>query len=85
MRQVELTGKTADQTKSEILTDVTTDTARENSGALNNVFEKVKVQKEIDVQVQVTKKLGKNASKAVADYANSQSMKLRAQDQEAAA
>lgn len=85
MRQVELTGKTADQTKSEILTDVTTDTARENSGALNNVFEKVKVQKEIDVQVQVTKKLGKNASKAVADYATSQSMKLRAQDQEAAA
>ena len=84
-RQEELTGKTAEQTKSEILTDVTTDIARENSGALNNVFDKDKVQKEIDLQVQVTKKFGENAPKAVADYASRQAMKLRAQDQEAEA
>ena len=81
-RQQQLTGKTAEQLKSEILTDVTTDTARENSGALNNVFDKDKVQKEINLQMDVTKKFGENAPKAVADYASSQAMKLRAQGNE---
>ncbi|WP_228270355.1 hemagglutinin repeat-containing protein [Acinetobacter colistiniresistens] len=83
--QQQLTGKTAEQIKSEILTDVTTDTARENSGALNNVFDKDKVQKEINLQMDVTKKFGENAPKAVADYASSQAMKLRAQGNEAEA
>ena len=46
------------------------------------MFDKEKVQKEIDLQVQVTKKFGENAPKAVADYASRQAMKLRAQDQE---
>ena len=64
VRQEELTGKTAEQTKSEILTDVTTDIARENSGALNNVFDKEKVQKEIDLQMDVTKQFDANRQEA---------------------
>lgn len=55
MRQEELTGKTAEQMKSEVLTNVTTDTALENSGALKNNFDKDKVQSEINLQVDVTK------------------------------
>ena len=38
--QQALTGKSAEQTKSDILTTVTTDTAREHSGALANNFDK---------------------------------------------
>ena len=59
-RQEELTGKTAEQTKSEILTDVTTDTARANSGALKNNFDKDKVQSEINLQMDVTKQFDAN-------------------------
>lgn len=65
--QQQLTGKTAEQIKSEILTDVTTDTARENSGALNNVFDKDKVQKEINLQMDVTKKFDANRQEAKAE------------------
>lgn len=53
--QQALTGKTAEQIKSEILTKVTTDTARENSGVLKNNFDKDKVQSEINLQMDVTK------------------------------
>jgi len=67
VRQEELTGKTAEQTKSEILTDVTTDIARENSGALNNVFDKEKVQKEIDLQMDVTKQFDANRQEVRAE------------------
>ncbi len=77
--QQALTGKTAGQIKSEILTSVTTDTARENSGALQNNFDKDRVLKEINTQVSVTQKFGENAPKAVADYAQQQVLKLQAQ------
>ena len=77
IRQEELTGKTAEQIKSEILTDVTTDTARENSGALKNNFDKEKVQSEINLQMDVTKQFGVNAPKAVADYSQQLAFKQR--------
>jgi len=83
--QQALTGKTAGQIKSEILTSVTTDTARENSGALQNNFDKDRVLKEINTQVSVTQKFGENAPKAVADYAQKQALILRAQGNEAEA
>ncbi|MGN0935652.1 two-partner secretion domain-containing protein [Acinetobacter amyesii] len=67
IRQEELTGKTAEQIKSEILTDVTTDTARENSGALKNNFDKEKVQSEINLQMDVTKKFDANRQEAKAE------------------
>ncbi|MCX5468914.1 hemagglutinin repeat-containing protein [Acinetobacter nematophilus] len=80
--QQALTGKTAEQIKSDILTSVTTDTARENSGALKNNFDKDKVQSEINLQMEVTKKFGENAPKAVADFAESKADALRKQGQE---
>ncbi|EOE8049383.1 colicin E5-related ribonuclease [Acinetobacter baumannii] len=67
------------------MTSVTTDTARENSGALQNNFDKDKVLKEINTQVSVTQKFGENAPKAVADYAQKQALILRAQGNEAEA
>ncbi|MBK5648141.1 MAG: hemagglutinin repeat-containing protein, partial [Acinetobacter sp.] len=83
--QQALTGKTAEQIKSEILTNVTTDTARDNSGALKNNFDKEKVQSEINLQMDVTKKFGENAPKAVADYAQQQALKQRLLGNEAEA
>ncbi|MDV7568602.1 hemagglutinin repeat-containing protein [Acinetobacter baumannii] len=62
--QQALTGKTAGQIKSEILTSVTTDTARENSGALQNNFDKDKVQSEINLQMDVTKNFDANRQEA---------------------
>ena len=83
--QQALTGKTAEQIKSEILTNVTTDTARENSGVLKNNFDKDKVQSEINLQMDVTKRFGENAPKAVADYAQQQAFKQRLLGNEAEA
>ena len=60
VRQEELTGNSAEQMKSEILTYVTTDTARENSGALQNNFDRDQVQSEINLQMDVTKKFDAN-------------------------
>ncbi|MEB6478665.1 two-partner secretion domain-containing protein [Acinetobacter vivianii] len=80
--QQQLTGKTAEQLKSEILTDVTTDTARENSGALNNVFDKDKVQKEINLQMDVTKKFDANRQEAKAEI-NKQIDELKAAGKDA--
>ncbi|MDH2634178.1 two-partner secretion domain-containing protein [Acinetobacter nosocomialis] len=65
--QQALTGKTAGQIKSEILTSVTTDTARENSGALQNNFDKDKVQSEINLQMDVTKNFDANRQEAKAE------------------
>jgi len=65
--QQALTGKTVGQIKSEILTSVTTDTARENSGALQNNFDKDKVQSEINLQMDVTKNFDANRQEAKAE------------------
>ncbi|ELW84958.1 adhesin HecA family protein [Acinetobacter sp. OIFC021] len=65
--QQALTGKTAGQIKSEILTSVTTDTARENSGALQNNFDKDRVQSEINLQMDVTKNFDANRQEAKAE------------------
>jgi len=62
--QQALTGKTAEQIKSDILTSVTTDIARENSGALINNFDKDKVQSEINLQMDVTKNFDANRQEA---------------------
>lgn len=65
--QQALTGKTAEQIKSDILTSVTTDTARENSGALKNNFDKDKVQSVINLQMEVTKNFDANRQEAKAE------------------
>lgn len=48
------TGRTVDQIKADVATTTTTDTVAENSGALVNKFDENAVQKELDLQVQVT-------------------------------
>ena len=65
--QIQLTGKTAEETKAQIHTDTTTETAQELSGSLKNVFDQDRVQSELDLQVQVTKELGTVAPNLVAN------------------
>lgn len=79
--QQALTGKTAEQIKSDILTSVTTDTARENSGALKNNFDKDKVQSEINLQMEVTKKFDANRQEAKQEIYNKVD-KMRAEAEE---
>ncbi|HFC6349081.1 TPA: hemagglutinin, partial [Neisseria lactamica] len=57
--QIRLTGKTAAQTKADIDTNVTTDTADQHSGRLKNVFDKDRVQSELDLQREVTQEFDK--------------------------
>ncbi|STO55039.1 hemagglutinin/hemolysin-like protein [Canicola haemoglobinophilus] len=52
--QFEKTGKTVEQTLSEIKTDTTTETAESRSGKLENTFDKEKVLKELNIQVKAT-------------------------------
>ncbi|WP_239384669.1 VENN motif pre-toxin domain-containing protein [Mannheimia massilioguelmaensis] len=51
--KLDRTGKTAEQIKAEVKTDITTDTAESRSGKLENKFDKKKVQNELDYQVKV--------------------------------
>src|SRR5699024_4308158 len=53
-KQKELTGQTAEEAAQGIQTDLTTETADANSGALENIFDKDKVQAEIEQKVKVT-------------------------------
>ncbi|RPD83083.1 hypothetical protein EGK75_13530, partial [Neisseria weixii] len=47
-------------------TGTRTETAEQNSGRLNNIFDKERVQREIDLQRKVTQEFGKNAAQGVA-------------------
>jgi len=49
---------------SDIHTDITTDTIKENSGSLVNTFDAGAVQKELDVQTRVTQEFNENATNA---------------------
>ncbi|STO59563.1 adhesin [Canicola haemoglobinophilus] len=69
--QFEKTGKTVEQTLSEIKTDTTTETAESRSGKLENTFDKEKVMKEIQVQISTTKDFLDNAQETkdkIIDY-----------------
>ena len=59
--QFEKTGKTAEEVLETIKTDITTETAAQHSGKLENQFNKEDVLKEINLQVQVTKNFIDNA------------------------
>ena len=69
-KQIQLTGKTAEETQAQIHTDTTTQTAQELSGSLKNIFDKEAVQSELDLQRQVTQKFGKNAPNLVVNAAD---------------
>ena len=62
--QFEKTGKTAEEVLETIKTDITTETAAQHSGKLENQFNKKDVLKEINLQVQVTKDFIDNAQEA---------------------
>ncbi len=80
--QIRLTGKTAAQTKADIGTNVTTDTADQHSGRLKNVFDKDRVQSELDLQRTVSQDFSKNVQQANTEI-NQHLDKLKA-DKEAA-
>lgn len=62
--QQALTGKTIAQAKADIYTTTSTETAKENSGAIANNFDKDKVQREIGTQIAVTKRFDENRQAA---------------------
>nr|WP_127401527.1 hemagglutinin repeat-containing protein [Neisseria meningitidis] len=80
--QIRLTGKTAAQTKADIDTNVTTDTAERHSGSLKNTFNKEAVQSELDLQRTVSQDFSKNVQQANTEI-NQHLDKLKA-DKEAA-
>ncbi|WP_242650020.1 hemagglutinin repeat-containing protein, partial [Rodentibacter trehalosifermentans] len=57
--QLNRTGKTAAETLASIKTDITTDNAQAQSGKLENRFDKEKVQKELDLQREITQEFDK--------------------------
>ncbi|BFU61415.1 MULTISPECIES: hemagglutinin repeat-containing protein [Rodentibacter] len=81
--QLEKTGKTVDETLSEVKTEVTTETAQANSGKLDNQFDKDKVLKELNVQVKVTKDFRENAFSTINAYVEPKQAELRAKIKEA--
>ena len=62
-KQKEITGRTAEEIKQAVKTDLTLENYAEHSGSLKNVFDKEKVQNEIDLQVKVTQEFGNNLKK----------------------
>ncbi|MDK4706649.1 hemagglutinin repeat-containing protein [Kingella negevensis] len=63
-KQIQLTGKTAEETKAQIHTDTTTETAQELSGSLKNTFNKEAVQSELDLQRTVSQSFNQNVQAA---------------------
>ena len=59
--QLAKTGKSVEETLKGIKTEITTENAQANAGALKNHFDKEKVLKELNIQVKVTKEFRKNA------------------------
>ncbi len=49
-----------------LYTDIRTETAAVSSGRLNNTFDKERVQKELDIQREVTQQFGQNAAQGIA-------------------
>ena len=85
-RQEELTGKTAEQAKADIYTTTSTETAKANSGAIANNFDKDKVQQEINLQVSVTQQFDQNRQEAkqqlyaIVDQKKSEATEIRKQN-----
>ena len=82
--QLAKTGETVEQTLDSIKTDVTTDNVAQHSGKLENHFDKDEVQKELDLQRDVTEQFGNNLSQGAALIIEKLSEKARKQKYEAA-
>ena len=57
---------------------ITTDNQADYAGALDNVFDETRVNEELGAQTQITQEFGKEAPKAVGDYANNRIKAIRA-------
>ncbi|MCI7480481.1 MAG: hemagglutinin repeat-containing protein, partial [[Pasteurella] aerogenes] len=75
--QFEKIGKTVETTKVEVKTDITTESAVENSGKLAQNFDKEKVLKELNIQVKVTQDFRKNAFATIDAYVLPKQAELR--------
>ena len=75
--QFEKTGKTVETTKAEVKTDITTESAVENSGKLAQNFDKEKVLKELNIQVKVTQDFRENAFATIDAYVLPKQAELR--------
>ena len=82
--QLAKTGETVEQTRDRIKTEVTTDNAAQHAGKLENHFDKDEVQKELDLQRDVTEQFGNNLSQGAALIIEKLSEKARKQKYEAA-
>ncbi|MFZ7282822.1 hypothetical protein ACLSZW_03920 [Avibacterium avium] len=60
------TGKTVETTRGEISTSITTDSAEQHTGKLAQNFDKARLQKELDLQREVTKNFAPVAAQGVA-------------------
>ena len=65
-KQQEITGRTAEETKRAVKTDLTLENYAEHSGSLKNNLDKEKLQNEIDLQVEVTKEAAPLIAQGVA-------------------
>ena len=63
-KQIQLTGKTAEESKADIYTNTTTDTAEQLSGSLKNIFDKEAVQSELDLQRTVSQDFSQTSQQA---------------------
>lgn len=66
--QITKTGQTVNTTLTGIHTDVTTESAVENSGKLDQNFDKEQLQKELNTQLEVTQTFDKNRQELKAEY-----------------
>ena len=82
--QLAKTGETVEQTRDRIKTEVTSDNAAQHAGKLENHFDKDEVQKELDLQRDVTEQFGNNLSQGAALIIEKLSEKARKQKYEAA-
>ena len=81
--QQSLTGKSVEETLKDIKTDITTQSAEQQSGKLENHFDKEKVLKELNIQVKVTKEFRQNAFSTIDAYVLPKQAELRKQVKEA--
>lgn len=82
--QLKRTGKTVQEEIAAIKTDITTESAPSQSGKLENRFNKDDVQKELDIQREVTEKFGPNVAEAGSLLANKFGEEAKAKRHEAA-
>lgn len=75
--QLEKTSKTAETSIANIKTDITTQSAVDNSGKLERNFDKDAVQKELDTQIKVTVEFKNNALDLINSFVDSKQAPLR--------